>query len=149
MVANRLLNMGSASETIPRNRSGPMAQKVLVVDDDPIMHRVLKHYLESNGYEMLSASNAGEGLKLTRQELPRVIVLDVRLPDMSGLAALREIKETDATRSIPVIVVTVNADRATQLESEVSGADAFLAKPFRPGELLERIKILAPQESAP
>lgn len=74
-------------------------------------------------------------------------MLDVRLPDMSGLTALRAIKETDATRSIPVIVVTVNADRATHLESEVSGAEAFLAKPFRPGELLERIKSLAPQDN--
>ncbi|HLH54345.1 MAG TPA: response regulator [Verrucomicrobiae bacterium] len=123
-----------------------MAQKVLVVDDDPIMHRVLKHYLERNGYEMLGAKTGREGVDIAKQELPRVIVLDVRMPEMSGLAALRELKESESTRTIPVIIVTVSADRTTQLESKVSGADAFLLKPFRPGELLEQIKNLAPPE---
>lgn len=121
-----------------------MAQRVLVVDDDPIMHRVLMHYLERNGYEILSAINGREAIDLARRELPELIVLDVRMPDMSGLAALRTLKESEATASIPVIVVTVNADRMTHMESEVSGAAAFLPKPFRPSELLAEIRRLAP-----
>jgi CheY-like chemotaxis protein len=124
---------------------GSMAQKVLVVDDDPIMHRVLKNYLERNGYEMLNASNGRQAIDLATRELPQLIVLDVRMPEMSGLAALRELKETESTRSIPVIVVTVNADRMTAMESQFSGASAFLAKPFRPAELLAEIKRLMPQ----
>lgn len=115
-------------------------QKVLVVDDDPIMHQVLRQYLERNGYEMLSASNGPQALQLAGLEVPQVIILDVRMPEMSGLAALRQLKEIPRTKSIPVIVVTVNADRATLMESEVSGADGFLTKPFRPGELLAEIK---------
>lgn len=117
-------------------------RKILVVDDDPIMHRVLGRYLEQNGYEMLSASNGLEAVQKATLEAPQVIILDVRMPEMSGLEALRQLKEIERTKSIPVIVVTVNADRATLMESEVSGADGFLTKPFRPGELLAEIKRL-------
>jgi CheY-like chemotaxis protein len=124
-----------------------MAQKILVVDDDPIMHRVLKHYLERNGYEMLSASSGREGIQLATHELPQVIVLDVRMPEMSGLVALRHLKDIGSTKAIPVIVVTVNADRLTQMESQVSGAASFLAKPFRPADLLAEIKRLVPPET--
>lgn len=124
-----------------------MAQKVLVVDDDPIMHRVLKHYLERNGYEMSNASDGRQAIDLATRELPDLIVLDVRMPEMSGLAALRQLKETQSTKAIPVIVVTVHADRLTHMESQVSGAAAFLAKPFRPAELLAEIKRLLPPGS--
>jgi CheY-like chemotaxis protein len=123
-----------------------MAQKVLVVDDDPIMHRVLYQYLERNGYEMISASNGREAIELAKRELPNLIVLDVRMPDMSGLAALRELKETETTKAIPVIVVTVNADRMTHIQSELSGSAAFLSKPFRAAELLSEVRRLAPPE---
>jgi CheY-like chemotaxis protein len=126
-----------------------MTHKVLVVDDDPIMHHVLKHYLERNGYEMLSATNGHEALDLAHRELPHLIVLDVRMPDMSGLAALRQLKESEVTKAIPVIVVTVNADRTTHMESEISGAAAFLTKPFRPAELLGLLQKLIPPGTGP
>jgi len=129
-----------------------MAHKVLVVDDDPIMHRVLKHYLERNGFDMLSATTGREALDLAHREHPDLIVLDVRMPDMSGLAALRQLKASQVTEAIPVIVVTVNADRTTHMESEVSGAAAFLSKPFRPAELLGMMQKLiqpGPEGAAP
>ncbi len=121
-----------------------MAQTILVVDDDPIMHRVLQHYLERNGYEMINANNGREAIELATKRLPQLIVLDVRMPEMGGLEALRQLKETEATKAIPVIVVTVNADRLTQMESQISGAAAFIVKPFRPAQLLAEIKRLAP-----
>lgn len=123
-----------------------MTQKVLVVDDDPIMHRVLRQYLERNGYQMIDADNGRAAIETAIRELPQVILLDVRMPEMSGLAALRELKENEITKDIPVIVVTVNADRLTLMESQVSGASAFLAKPFRPSELMGEIKRLVPSE---
>jgi putative two-component system response regulator len=124
-----------------------MAPKVLVADDDPIMHRVLQQYLERNGFEMISAGNGHQAVEFAARELPNVIVLDVRMPELGGLAALRQLKETEATKSIPVVIVTVNDDRVTQMESQVSGAAAFLSKPFRPAELLEHIKRLIPKPS--
>jgi len=66
-----------------------------------------------------------------------------------ALAALRELKETLTTKPIPVIIVTVHADRTTHMESELSGAAAFLAKPFRPAELLATVQRLLPAEQCP
>ena len=125
-----------------------MTQKILVVDDDPIMHRVLQQYLERHGYRMINAGDGRQALEVAKNELPQLIVLDVRMPEMGGLAALRQLRETEATKAIPVIVVTVNADRLTLMESQFSGASAFLAKPFRPSELLAEIHRLMPPEAA-
>jgi CheY-like chemotaxis protein len=126
-----------------------MSLKVLVVDDDPIMHRVLRLYLERSGHQMLSAANGRQALELAGTARPDIIVLDVGMPEMGGLAALRELKEIPATRAIPVIVVTAHADRTTHMESEVSGAACFLAKPFRPAELMAEIGRLTGQDTAP
>jgi len=123
-----------------------MAQKVLVVDDDPIMHRVLRHYLQRIGYEIIAATNGSEGVELSTSQHPDLIILDVRMPEMGGLAALRELKDKPSTKSIPVIIVTVHADRTTHMESELSGAAAFLAKPFRPAELLATVQRLLPAQ---
>lgn len=119
-----------------------MGQTILVADDDPIMHRVLRHYLEQNGYRLLDASTGRQAIEVAAAEQPSLVILDVLMPEMSGLAALRQLKEQAETRHIPVLVVTVNADRTTHLESEVSGAAGFLAKPFRPAELLAKVQEL-------
>ena len=124
-----------------------MAKKILVVDDDPIMHRVLQQHLERNGYQMINACNGRQAIEMAASELPQLIVLDVRMPEMGGLEALRQLRETESTKAIPVIVVTVNADRLTLMESQISGASAFIAKPFRPSELLAEIRRLMPPET--
>ena len=62
-----------------------MGQKVLIVDDDPIVHRVLRHYLERIGYEIISATNGRQAIELATSQLPQLIILDVRMPEMGGL----------------------------------------------------------------
>jgi len=121
-----------------------MPHRVLVVDDDLIMHEVLQRYLGRNGYEMINACNGREAIALATRELPELIILDVMMPEMGGLSALRQLKETEATKAIPVIVLSVNADRETRLESEFSGATAFLTKPFSPAQLLAEVRRLLP-----
>jgi len=125
-----------------------MAYKVLVVDDDPFMHRVLEQYLGRAGYQVSNARNGREALESVARGLPHLIVLDVRMEEMDGLTALRQLKEAEATKSIPVIVTTVNADYLTRLESEVSGAALFLTKPFSPAQLLAEVKRLLPATEA-
>jgi two-component system chemotaxis response regulator CheY len=72
------------------------------------------------------------------------------MPDMSGLTALRHLKENQKTRATPVIVITAEAGRTTHVESEISGAAAFLTKPFRPADLLQLLhKILPPEQHQP
>jgi CheY-like chemotaxis protein len=122
-----------------------MSHTILVVDDDPITQRVLQHYLTRTGHYILSASNGREAIEIAKRELPQLIILDVMMPEMGGLTALRHLKEMDATKSIPVIIVTVQAAPLTQLEAEASGAALFITKPFSPTQLLGGIKRLLPQ----
>ncbi|HTL54111.1 MAG TPA: response regulator [Candidatus Limnocylindrales bacterium] len=121
-----------------------MPRTVLVVDDDPVVHQVLHHYLGRKGYQMINANNGREAIAAATRELPQLIILDVRMPEMGGLTALRQLKEIESTKAIPVIVLSVHADRETRLESESSGAAVFLTKPFSPAQLLTEIRRLIP-----
>jgi CheY-like chemotaxis protein len=121
-----------------------MPRTVLVVDDDPVVHQVLHHFLGRNGYQMINANNGREAIALATRERPQLIILDVRMPEMGGLTALRQLKEIEATKAIPVIVVSVHVDRETRLESEASGAAVFLTKPFSPAQLLAEVRRLMP-----
>ena len=121
-----------------------MAQTVLVVDDDPLTQRVLQRYLERAGYEMKSARNGREALRLAKRDLPQLIILDVMMPDIDGWTALRQLRKAEATKAIPVIVLTSNADLMAQEESTRSGATLLLAKPINAGQLLSVIRKLAP-----
>jgi len=118
--------------------------KILVVDDEPIVHRLLQHYLERAGYEMLAASNGREALEVANREVPQLIVMDVMMAEMDGLTALRHLKKAEDTKAIPVIMITANCHYATQQESEAAGASVFLTKPFSPNHLLNEIRRLVP-----
>ena len=121
-----------------------MTQQILVVDDDQLMHRLFQHHLERAGYQMVSAMNGREALELVSRKPPQLIVMDIMMPDTDGLAALRELKKNEATRSIPVIVITANGHVMMRKESESCGADVFLTKPFSPTQLVNEIRRLMP-----
>jgi CheY-like chemotaxis protein len=123
-----------------------MAHKVLVVDDDPVVHWVLRRFLEGSGYELTLASNGRDALELATRDLPQLIILDVVMPDMGGLAVLRQLKNTEETKGIPVMVLTNLAQRTTQLEATASGADLFLKKPFTETQLLDALRQLLPDK---
>ena len=124
-----------------------MTNQILVVDDDQLMHRLFQHHLEKAGYQMLSATNGREALEIASRERPVLIVLDIMMPEVDGLAALRELKKADKTKAIPVIVITANSHHLTRKESESCGAALFLTKPFSPTQLLNEIRRLAPQNN--
>jgi two-component system alkaline phosphatase synthesis response regulator PhoP len=127
-----------------------MTKQILVVDDDPLMHRLYQHHLEKAGYQMLSAKTGREALDLASRQQPHVIVMDVMMPDMDGLEALRELKKNDATKGIPVVIITATGHYMARKESEQSGAAVFLTKPFSPTQLLTEIrKVLPPDEKKP
>jgi len=123
-----------------------MPYTILIVDDDPVVQRVLQHYLERVQYRTISAKNGREAIELAARERPQLIILDVMMPEVGGLTALRQLKELDATKNIPVIIVTVQTAPLTQLEAESSGAALFLTKPFSPAQLLGEIRRLLPAE---
>lgn len=121
-----------------------MTNQVLVVDDDPLMHRLLKHHLERAGYQLLSATNGREALDIASREHPGLIVMDVMMPEVSGLDALRELKKADGTKTIPVIVITANPHAIVAKESGNAGGAVFMTKPFSPAQLLNEIRKLLP-----
>ncbi len=115
--------------------------KVLVVDDDPMILRMLKRGLALDGYEVETAANGQEALRLARQSKPDVVVLDVMLPDvgLDGLAVARLLRKESA---LPILMLTAKGavpDRVSGLEA---GADDYLVKPFAFDELVARIKAL-------
>jgi CheY-like chemotaxis protein len=125
-----------------------MGHKALVADDDPLMRRLCVGILELAGCQVTTASNGREAVELAQHDLPQLIVMDVVMSEMNGLEALRQLKLTEATRSIPVIMISGEADLKTQADLTAAGAAAFLPKPFRAAELLQAIQQLLVQPVA-
>ena len=124
-----------------------MSNQILVVDDDQLMHMLFEHHLEDAGYRMLSAMSGQQGLDMANNEQPALVVMDVMMPDVDGLAVLRELKRMDATKAIPVIIITSNRHALMQKEAETAGAAFFLTKPFSPSQLLNEIRRLVPAKT--
>jgi two-component system chemotaxis response regulator CheY len=117
-----------------------MANTILVVDDELYMRRLMQHHLARAGYELAFAVNGRDAVEQATRNQPGLIIMDVMMPDMDGLAALKQLKESEATRGIPVIMITASAQALTRQEAEASGAALFFTKPFSPTQLLEDIK---------
>jgi CheY-like chemotaxis protein len=130
-----------------------MKPKILIVDDDPIMHLLYKRPLDAAGYELLSARNSEEATKLLSQEPPQLIIMDIMMPGTDGLSMLRALKHSETGPKIPVIVVTANLERYTTVkrESEASGAVAFLSKPLSPARLVAEVRrfVVSPANPEP
>ena len=117
-----------------------MPHKILIVDDEPFMLRLIQHHLENAGYEMIKARNGREAVEAATRENPCLVVMDAMMANMDGLSALRQLKQEPSTRAIPVIMLTANPHKYTREEAESSGAAIFLTKPFSPTHLLEEIR---------
>ncbi len=85
-----------------------MRHKILIVDDEPFMLRLIQYHLENAGYEMIKARNGREAIEAVARENPCVVVMDAMMPNVDGLTALRELKQDPTTRAIPVIMLTAN-----------------------------------------
>jgi len=123
-----------------------MTKQIMVVDDDPLMHRLFQHHLEKAGYQMISAKTGREALDMAARQPPSLIVMDIMMPDMDGLEALRQLKKDEATKAIPVVVITANGHYLARKESQNCGASVFLTKPFSPLQLLTEIRKIIPPE---
>lgn len=109
---------------------------ILVVDDEPQIRRVLRATLFSAGYDVMEAKNGQEGSEMVVRERPDLILLDMNMPDMSGLEACSKIR---LSFEGPIIVVTVRNSERDKIDALNSGADDYVIKPFAMGELLARI----------
>lgn len=115
------------------------APNVLVIDDELQMRRLLQRTLEHENYRVFLAETGKTGLTRASMDRPEVIILDLGLPDMDGTAVLKELR---SWTSVPVLILSVRNAEETVIEALDAGADDYLAKPFRTGELLARIRAL-------
>lgn len=120
----------TATETAPQ-------LSVMVIDDEPQIQRLLTIMLESQGYRVTAAATGKEGLAAGAQRRHDLIILDLGLPDLSGISVLKQIREWTQT---PVIILTVQDAEAEKIEALDSGADDYVTKPFNSGELLARLR---------
>ncbi len=126
-----------------------MPPKVLIVDDEPHMLRVTELSLRKGGYQLILGRNGREALELARREHPALIVMDVLMPELDGLSALRQLRQDPETSTIPVIMLTARGHVMTRQEAEESGATLFLTKPFSPNQLLQDARRLIENPSPP
>lgn len=117
-----------------------MAKKILVVDDEPSMVRLLRDILENEGYTVIEASSGEECLKKAAGKKPDLILLDVMLAGSSGLSICKRLKDNAATKDIPVILVTALLGESIQEKGMESGAAYVISKPYDPADLLWEIE---------
>jgi DNA-binding response OmpR family regulator len=120
------------------DRASKEAQRILVIDDDSALHKVLKRLFESEGYSVDLAKDGISGLEFFRKTMPSAIVLDLRLPDISGQDVCQQI--TRVAPGLAVIVLSAKADVADKVVLLEMGARDYVTKPFSPKELLARVR---------
>lgn len=116
---------------------------ILVVDDNKITTKLLRRYLEANGYDASEAYDGIECLEKVQQKHPDAIVLDVMMPRMDGYETVKNLKDNPDTAHIPVVIVTALNDIPNQLKSIDAGADDFLSKPIEEKLLIAKVKLLS------
>ncbi|MBI5034373.1 MAG: response regulator transcription factor [Chloroflexi bacterium] len=113
-----------------------VSTRVLVVEDEPRYLRTIETTLRPDGYVVFTASNGEMAIQLASTKEPNLILLDVRLPDMSGYDVCQQIREFS---TVPIIMLTAMAETADKIRGLEAGADDYVTKPFSAGELLARI----------
>lgn len=124
--------------------------RLLAIDDDPMMQQILTATLQAEGFELLLSSDGRSGLAAAAAQKPDLVVLDVNLPDMTGMEVCRALKSGPATKHIPVIMLTGEArEVGNRVEGLDLGAEDYLFKPISPRLLVSRIKSLLKLTSRP
>ena len=121
-------------------------QTILVIDDESHIAELARMYLEKEGYDVLTAEDGDEGLRLFRTKQPTLIVLDLMLPGVDGLEVCRQIRRES---TLPIIMLTARSEDVDKIVGLELGADDYLTKPFNPRELLARIKAVLRRYTPP
>ena len=122
--------------------------KILVVDDDPDIVEILKYNLKNSGYSVKSAGNGVEAIKKAKKFIPDIILMDVMMPEMSGIEACEEIKKIDQLSQAIIIFLSARSEDYTQISAYDAGADDYISKPVKPKILLKKISNIAKKISS-
>ena len=127
----------SGSISFSQSARGAVPQRILIIDDDQRLCAMLEQYLGQSGFEVLSRHTAAEGLAEQRRSQPDVIILDIMLPDASGLDVCTRLRESTTA---PVVMLTARGESTDRVVGLELGADDYMPKPFDPRELLARVR---------
>ncbi|WP_320111348.1 MULTISPECIES: response regulator transcription factor [Draconibacterium] len=116
--------------------------KVLLVDDELDILEFLSYNLEKEGYEVFTARNGVEAIKIAEKQVPHLIILDVMMPEMDGIAACEELRKIPALSSTVIAFLTARGEDYSQIAGFEAGADDYITKPVRPKVLVSRVKAL-------
>jgi len=120
-----------------------MRKKILVVEDNELNMKLFCDLLNAHGYDTIRALDGMEALSQAREENPDLILMDIQLPEVSGLEVTKWIKEDEDLKSIPVIAVTAFAMKGDEEKIRAGGCEAYIAKPISVGKFIETVKKFA------
>src|SRR3990172_7444652 len=125
----------------------PAGQKILVVEDEPDIRKLVQYHLAQERYKVVEAEDGEQALKLIQREKPNLVVLDLMLPGLSGQELCRILKSHPDTAALPILMLTAKAGEADKVLGLETGADDYITKPFSPREIVARGKtILRPPQ---
>ena len=124
----------------PAHQQNSKRNRILIVEDNPISLTLLKQLLTAYGYKVWESPEGLQALDLAREEQPDLILMDIRLPDISGFEVTRLLKQDDRTKTIPIIAVTALASPEYEKKGLESGCDAYIPKPITLGNFLRTIE---------
>ena len=117
-----------------------MAKTVLIVEDNELNMKLFRDLLEAHGYQTVGTANGVEALELVRKIRPDLVLMDIQLPEVSGLEVTRWIKDDPELRAIPVIAVTAFAMKGDEERIREGGCEAYLSKPISVGRFIETVR---------
>mgnify|MGYP003585963555 FL=1 len=117
-----------------------MAKTILVADDEPAVLRSLEFILKKEGYRVLTAVNGQEAYDQASANLPDLVLLDVQMPRMDGNQVCRQLRDTPASASLYIIMITAKGQESDRVNSMESGANEYITKPFSPRKVIARVK---------
>ncbi len=117
-----------------------MAGTILIVEDNDLNMKLFRDLLEAHGFDTLQAKNGSEALSLIHKHHPDLVIMDMQLPEVSGLEVTRQIKSDDTIKSIPVVAVTAFAMKGDEEKFRDGGCEAYIAKPISVSRFVETVK---------
>jgi two-component system, cell cycle response regulator DivK len=121
-----------------------MTKRILVVEDTEDNRQIMRDLLSSAGYDLVEAQDGAEGVAMAKSSRPDLILMDIQLPVLDGYEATRRIKADPAISHIPVIAVTSYALSGDEAKTRAAGCDGYVAKPFSPRQLLQKVREYLP-----
>lgn len=125
-----------------------MGKKVLVVDDNGDIARITERYLKASGFEVRTAFGGKQALALVAAERPDCVLLDIMMPDMSGIDVLHRLKDDPATADIPIVLVTARVQDRDVEQGYRAGADYYITKPFGAAQIVNGVRLVLSRHAA-